>query len=121
MDQEKISEYEKALPDLDLAEWKQYQMSLSSDEIRMQAEAMLNVRRTHRFLAKEIAQGDASNWSQKETGVYIRMMVHQLSQIEHWSFEAWREARRSRLASTTSLAINVACFVLLLTAVFLTI
>lgn len=119
MNLEKISEYEKSLPDLDLADWQQYQMSLSRVEMRMKHAAMLNVRTTRRFLA-ENSKGSEDKLSEEETSAHIRMMIGQLSQIENWSFEAWREARRSRIASTISATIGVAGLALLVTVVYLT-
>ena len=120
MDLEKISEYEKTLPELDLVDWQKYQVSLSRVEMRMQRAAMLNVRTTRRFLAENISKGLEDKLSEEETSAYVRMMIGQLSQIEHWSFEAWREARRSRIAAIISATMGVAGLALLVTVVYLT-
>ena len=118
MNEEGIAEFEKGLPEKDRADWQRYQMSLSVAERRMQGDAMRNVRMTLRYLDKEVGEGAHSDLTEAEKSSFIRMMLNQLSQLEHISFEAWRETRRARIAMTISAAVNFSLCVLLLLAVF---
>jgi len=108
--------WEKALSERDRADWHKYQISLSIPEMRMKADAMLNVRLTLRHLTDGAAQGAENNLTEGEKGSYLRMLVNQLSQIEHRTIETWREARRSRIMLTISICINVSLGLLLLVA-----
>ena len=107
INEEKLAAWEKALPERDRADWHRYQMALSIPEMRMKADAMLNVRLTLRYLSDGPGQEVENNLTESEKSSYLRMLVNQLSQIEHWSFETWRETRRSRMTLTISMVFAV--------------
>jgi hypothetical protein len=116
MNEQKLDEFLKKQPAMDQADWLRYQMSLSTAERRMKAEALLNFRITLRSIETEVGCGDRDGLTESEKSSYIRMMFNQLSQIEHWTFESWREARRLRVATTINITVNVCLGILLLLA-----
>ncbi len=116
MNEQKLDEFMKKLPAMDQADWLRYQRSLSTAERRMKVEALLNYRITLRSIQTEVGCGDRDVLTESEKSSYIRMMFNQLSQIEHWTFESWREARRLRVATTINITVNVCLGILILLA-----
>jgi hypothetical protein len=43
-----------------------------------------------------------------EASNHLRSLINQVSQIEHFSFETWREVRRIKLVSYIAIALGVA-------------
>jgi hypothetical protein len=101
----------------DLDDWREYQLSLSKSEHRERVIALRNMRMTKRFIQHEAPKFDSLPLSELEASNHLRSLINQASQIEHFSFETWREVRRIKLATFISLglaALNICLLVILI-------
>jgi hypothetical protein len=92
----------------DCDEWRRYQLSLSMPERKELAEALRNSRMTKHFVLNEAPKYDHDPLSELEASNHLRSLINQVSQIEHFSFETWREVRRIKLVSYIAIALGVA-------------
>ena len=90
----------------DLDDWRAYQLSLSKSEHRERVVALRNVRMTKHFIFNEASKYDPLPLSELEASNHLRSLINQVSQIEHYSFETWREVRRTKLATFISLGMS---------------
>jgi len=89
-------------------EWRKYQLSLSIREQEELVVALRNSRMTKDFVLNGAPKYDPDPLSELETSNHLRSLINQVSQIEHFSFETWREVRRIRLVSYIAIALGIA-------------
>ena len=98
-----------------LEEWQDYQLSLSKTEQKLHHEAMMMHRFTEEFIDEQLDRDELQKMSDNERDLRIKQLTSQVSQIEHWTFEALREARRARVTAQliliTLLVALIAAFV----------
>ena len=87
----------------DLEEWQDYQISLSKAEQKLHHKAMMMHRFTEEFIDEQLDRDELQQMSDNERDLRIKQLTSQVSQIEHWTFEALREARRARITAQTIL------------------
>lgn len=92
----------------DLKDWQKYQLSMSAREHSMRNEALLNYRLTKGFLGEHASKYDKKALTDEETSHHLRMIASMVSQIEHFSFESWRDARKARNISYATLIVVLA-------------
>ncbi len=88
-----------------LEEWQQYQLSLSDPEVKMQAQAMIMHNNNEGFINSRLTEDAGFSLTNAERDLRIKQLSSQVSQAEHWAFEALREARRSRRAAQATLGV----------------
>ena len=88
-----------------LEEWQEYQLSLSDPEVKMQAQAMIMHNTNEDFIKSQLIEGGEYTLADAERDIRIKQLSSQMSQAEHWAFEALREARRSRQAAQATLVV----------------
>ena len=88
-----------------LEEWQQYQLSLSDPEVKMQAQAMIMHNNNEGFINSRLTEDAGFSLTNAERDLRIKQLSSQVSQAEHWAFEALREARRSRRAAKATLEV----------------
>ena len=88
-----------------LEEWQQYQLSLSDPEVKMQAKAVITHNTNEDFIKSQLKEDGEYSLSDAERDLRIKQLSSQVSQAEHWAFEALREARRSRRAAQATLGV----------------
>jgi len=87
-----------------LEEWQQYQLSLSDPEVKMRAKAMITHNTNEDFIKSQLTEDSEYTLADTERDIRIKQLSSQVSNAEHWAFEALREARRSRQAAQATLA-----------------
>lgn len=92
----------------DLEDWKKYQVSMSLREHSMRNEALLNFRLTKNFLREHAPNYDKVALTDEEASHHLRMITSMVSQIEHFSFEGWRDARKAKNISYATLILVLA-------------
>ena len=103
----------------DLDDWRAYQLSLSKSEHRQRVVALRNVRMTKHFIFNEASKYDPLPLSELEASNHLRSLINQLSQIEHFSFETWREVRKIRLATLIALGMSALTICLLVVVILM--
>ena len=88
-----------------LEEWQQYQLSLSDPEVKMRAKAMITHNTNEDFIKSQVTEDGEYTLSNAERDLRIKQLSSQVSHVEHWAFEALREARRSRRAAQATLGV----------------
>jgi hypothetical protein len=88
-----------------LEEWQEYQISLSDPEVKMQAKAVITHNTNEDFIKSQLKEDGEYTLSDAERDIRIKQLSLQASHAEHWSFEALREARRSRRAAQATLGV----------------
>lgn len=88
-----------------LEEWQQYQLSLSDPEVKMRAKAMITHNTNEDFIKSQVTEDGEYALSNAERDLRIKQLSSQVSHVEHWAFEALREARRSRRAAQATLGV----------------
>ena len=83
----------------DLEEWQDYQLSLSKAEQKLHHKAMMMHRFTEDYIDEQLDKDELQQMSDNERDLTIKQLTSQVSQIEHWTFEALREARRARITA----------------------
>ena len=99
-----------------LEEWQEYQISLSDPEVKMQAKAVITHNTNEDFIKSQLKEDGEYSLSDAERDLRIKQLSSQVSHVEHWAFEALREARRSRRAAQATLGV-----VLIATAILIVI
>lgn len=82
-----------------LEEWQDYQLSLSKAEQKLHHKAMMMHRFTEDYIDEQLDKDELQNMSDNERDLRIKQLTSQVSQIEHWTFEALREARSARITA----------------------
>lgn len=82
-----------------IKEWQEYQISLSKAEQKLHQKAMMLHRLTEDYIDEHLDKDQLQQMSDDERDLRIKQLTSQVSQIEHWTFEALREARRARIAA----------------------
>ncbi len=95
-----LDPFKSTMNQKDLEDWQKYQISLSLSEHSMRSAAMLNYRLTMDFLQNSASKYHPENLTVDEVSNHLRMITSIVSQIEHFSFESWREARKAKERST---------------------
>ena len=80
-----------------LKEWQEYQLSLSKAEHKLYHKAIMMHRFTEEYINEQLDIDQKQKMSDNERDLRIKLLTSQVSQIEHWTFEALREARKARL------------------------
>jgi len=88
-----------------LEQWQQYQLSLSDLEVKMQAQAMIMHNNNEGFINSRLTEDAGFSLTNAERDLRIKQLSFQSRQAEHWAFEAFREARRSRRAAQATLGV----------------
>ena len=88
-----------------LEEWQEYQISLSDPEVKMQAKAVITHNTNEDFIKSQLKEDGEYSLSDAERDLRIKQLSSQVSHVEHWAFEALREARRSRRAAQATLGV----------------
>ena len=103
----------------DLDDWREYQLSLSKSEHKERVIALRNMRMTKRFIQHEAPKFDSLPLSELEASNHLRSIINQVSQIEHFSFETWREVRKIRLATFISLGMSALTLCILVVVILM--
>ena len=82
-----------------LEEWQDYVLSLSKAEQKLHHKAMMMHRFTEEFIDEQLDKDELLQMSDNERDLRIKPLTSQVSQIEHWTFEALREARKTRVTA----------------------
>lgn len=80
-----------------LEEWQNYHLSLSKAEQKLHHKAMMMHRFTEDYIDEQLDKDELQPMSDNERDLRIKQLTSQASQIEHWTFETLREARRARI------------------------
>lgn len=92
----------------DLEDWQKYQSSMSLREHSMRNEALLNLRLTKNFIREHASKYDKAALTDEEISHHLKIITEMVSQIEHFSFESWRDARKARNISYATLIVVLA-------------
>lgn len=112
--------FKSTMNEKDLEDWQKYQLSLSLSEHSMRSAAMLNYRLTKDFLQNSASKYHPENLTVEEVSHHLRMITSIVSQIEHFSFESWRDARKAKkLANVIVIAALAVILLNLATLIFL--
>lgn len=88
--------------------WRRYQLSLSIREQEELVDALRNSRMTKHFVLNEAPKYDPDPLSELQASNHLRSLINQVSQIEHFSFETWREVQRLKFLSYIAIALGFA-------------
>ena len=98
-----------------LEEWQDYQLSLTKAEQKLHHKAMMMHRFTEDYIDEQLDKNELQQMRDNERDLRIKQLTSQVSQIEHWTFEALREARKARVTAQviliTLLVALIAAFV----------
>jgi hypothetical protein len=105
-----LEPFKSSIDQKDHKDWQKYQLSLSLKEHSMRSEAMLNYRLTKDYLRNHASKYDQDNLDDQEVARHLEMLISIASQVEHFSFESWREARKAKRFSNAALIMAAATF-----------